>query len=252
MLAIACDVRHPEAVAAVLDKCEAEWKLPTVIVNNAAGNFISPTERLSPNAFKVRNHLRLYRLYPRGRVSWGFLLDHRRHRPQRHRLSHPGGRKTHDKAKDRYSLLSQLCPLREAPSSFFETRRRIPFRDHPLHIRGIGLRLSQRLREIGGRDHDEVSRRFRVLLRSRGSEIEFHFRSLGVEWGRYGIRMNCIAPGPIETEGAFSRLDPTGQFSGKMADVIPVGRMGEVEEMANLATFLCSDYASWINAEVFF
>jgi len=62
--------------------------------------------------------------------------------------------------------------------------------------------------------------------------------------------MNCIAPGPIETEGAFSRLDPTGQFSAHAADNIPVGRMGEVEEMANLTTFLCSDYASWINAEV--
>jgi 2,4-dienoyl-CoA reductase len=62
--------------------------------------------------------------------------------------------------------------------------------------------------------------------------------------------MNCIAPGPIETEGAFSRLDPTGQFTGQAKEVIPVGRMGEVEEIANLATFLCSDYASWINAEV--
>lgn len=64
--------------------------------------------------------------------------------------------------------------------------------------------------------------------------------------------MNCIAPGPIETEGAFSRLDPTGQFSAQYIENIPVGRMGEVEEMANLATFLCSDYASWINAEAYF
>jgi Enoyl-(Acyl carrier protein) reductase len=46
------------------------------------------------------------------------------------------------------------------------------------------------------------------------------------------------------------RLDPTGQFAGHAKDVIPVGRMGEVEEIANLATFLCSDFASWINAEV--
>lgn len=72
-----------------------------------------------------------------------------------------------------------------------------------------------------------------------------------MEWSHYGIRMNCIAPGPIETEGAFSRLDPTGQFTGQAKEVIPVGRMGEVEELANLATFLCSDYASWINSEVF-
>ena len=75
---------------------------------------------------------------------------------------------------------------------------------------------------------------------------------MGVEWGRYGIRMNCIAPGPIETEGAFKRLDPTGQMIAEGIKVIPAGRLGEVEEIANLATFLCSDYASWINAEVCF
>ena len=62
--------------------------------------------------------------------------------------------------------------------------------------------------------------------------------------------MNCIAPGPIETEGAFSRLDPTGQMMQHAVDVNPTGRMGEVEEIANLATYLCSDYGSWINAEV--
>ena len=71
-----------------------------------------------------------------------------------------------------------------------------------------------------------------------------------MEWGRKGIRMNCIAPGPIETEGAFSRLDPTGQMMQHAVDVNPTGRMGEVEEIANLATYLCSDYGSWINAEV--
>jgi 2,4-dienoyl-CoA reductase len=73
---------------------------------------------------------------------------------------------------------------------------------------------------------------------------------LGVEWGQYGIRMNCIAPGPIETEGAFTRLDPTGQMMEEAIKTIPAGRMGEVEEIANLATYMCSDYASWINAEV--
>ena len=77
------------------------------------------------------------------------------------------------------------------------------------------------------------------------------FRSLGVEWGKYGIRMNCIAPGPIETEGAFSRLDPTGKMIEEGIKTIPAGRLGEVEEIANLATYLCSDYASWINAEVY-
>ncbi|VDI42314.1 2,4-dienoyl-CoA reductase, mitochondrial, partial [Mytilus galloprovincialis] len=74
--------------------------------------------------------------------------------------------------------------------------------------------------------------------------------SLAAEWGRYGIRFNCIAPGPIETKGAFGRLDPTGQFKEKLYDVLPVGRLGEVPEIANLATYMVSDYASWMTGEV--
>ena len=64
--------------------------------------------------------------------------------------------------------------------------------------------------------------------------------------------MNCIAPGPIETEGAFKRLDPSGKIIDEMRKTIPAGRLGEVEEIANLATYICSDYASWINADVSF
>ena len=70
-----------------------------------------------------------------------------------------------------------------------------------------------------------------------------------MEWGQYGIRMNCIAPGPIFTEGAFSRLDPSGQMINESVKAIPTGRLGETEEIANLATYMCSDYASWLNAE---
>merc|ERR1712020_121617 len=81
------------------------------------------------------------------------------------------------------------------------------------------------------------------------SGVETMMKSLGVEWGQYGIRMNCIAPGPIYTEGAFSRPDPSGKMIEEGIKVIPAGRLGEVEEIANLATYLCSDYASWINAE---
>merc|ERR1719278_1124278 len=61
--------------------------------------------------------------------------------------------------------------------------------------------------------------------------------------------MNCIAPGPIYTEGAFSRLDPSGTMINQAVKAIPTGRLGEVEEIANLATYMCSDYASWLNTE---
>jgi NAD(P)-dependent dehydrogenase (short-subunit alcohol dehydrogenase family) len=75
-------------------------------------------------------------------------------------------------------------------------------------------------------------------------------RSLAVEWGDRGIRMNAIAPGPIPTEGAFSRLLPRPEFEQAARSRIPAGRFGTVEELANLAAFLVSDGSSYINGEV--
>jgi NAD(P)-dependent dehydrogenase (short-subunit alcohol dehydrogenase family) len=75
-------------------------------------------------------------------------------------------------------------------------------------------------------------------------------RSLAVEWGNRGIRMNAIAPGPIPTEGAFSRLLPHGEFEKAALRRIPLGRFGTVEELADLAAFLVSDGASYVNGDV--
>jgi NAD(P)-dependent dehydrogenase (short-subunit alcohol dehydrogenase family) len=75
-------------------------------------------------------------------------------------------------------------------------------------------------------------------------------RSLAVEWGDRGIRMNAIAPGPIPTEGAFSRLLPDGNFEKLVLERNPLGRFGTVEELANLAGFLVSDGCTYINGEV--
>ncbi|HEY1434647.1 MAG TPA: SDR family oxidoreductase [Thermoanaerobaculia bacterium] len=66
-------------------------------------------------------------------------------------------------------------------------------------------------------------------------------RSLAVEWGAAGIRLNAIAPGPIPTEGAFSRLMANPQAEKNALGRIPLGRFGAKEEIANLATFLLSD-----------
>jgi NAD(P)-dependent dehydrogenase (short-subunit alcohol dehydrogenase family) len=66
-------------------------------------------------------------------------------------------------------------------------------------------------------------------------------RSLAVEWGYAGIRLNAIAPGPIPTEGAFSRLIPNEQAEKAALGRIPLARFGHKEEIANLATFLLSD-----------
>jgi 2,4-dienoyl-CoA reductase len=75
-------------------------------------------------------------------------------------------------------------------------------------------------------------------------------KSLAAEWGKYGIRFVGIAPGPIKTKGAFDRLDPSGAFEEALRQNNPLGRFGEVDELANLATYLTSDYASWLNGEI--
>jgi NAD(P)-dependent dehydrogenase (short-subunit alcohol dehydrogenase family) len=75
-------------------------------------------------------------------------------------------------------------------------------------------------------------------------------RSLAVEWGNRGIRMNAIAPGPIPTEGAFSRLLPRPELEQLVRQKNPTGRFGTVEEFANLAAFLVSDGSGYINGEV--
>jgi NAD(P)-dependent dehydrogenase (short-subunit alcohol dehydrogenase family) len=80
--------------------------------------------------------------------------------------------------------------------------------------------------------------------------VEALVRSLAVEWGNRGIRMNAIAPGPIPTEGAFSRLMPRPELEALALDRNPQHRFGTTEELANLAAFLVSDGSSYINGEV--
>jgi len=179
------DIRNPTAIAEVVNKIEAELGLPNVVVHNAAGNFISPTERLSANAFQTIIDIVL--------KGTAFL--------------------TLDIGK---RMIAQKTG-------------------------GTFLAITTHYTNEGSG--------FVVPSACAKSGVETMCKSLGVEWGRYGIRFNCIAPGPIETEGAFGRLDPTGEGAKLMMDNIPVGRLGEIEEIANLATFMCSDYASWINAE---
>jgi NAD(P)-dependent dehydrogenase (short-subunit alcohol dehydrogenase family) len=80
--------------------------------------------------------------------------------------------------------------------------------------------------------------------------MEAFMRSLAVEWGNRGIRMNAIAPGPIPTEGAFSRLLPRPELEDVAKKRIPANRFGTVDELANFAAFLMSDHSSYINGEV--
>ena len=80
--------------------------------------------------------------------------------------------------------------------------------------------------------------------------VEALMRSLAVEWGNRGIRMNAIAPGPIPTQGAFSRVLPRPELETLALDRNPLHRFGTVDELANLAAFLVSDASGYINGEV--
>jgi len=185
VLPLQCDVRSAEAVKATVDIVEEKFGLPNVVVNNAAGNFISPTERLSANAFKTIVDI---------------VLNGTAH-------------VTLDIGKRLINANQGGTFLAITTSYVYE---------------GSGYVVPSACAKSG---------------------VETMMKSLGVEWGQYGIRMNCIAPGPIFTEGAFSRLDPSGQMINEAVKAIPTGRLGETEEIANLATYMCSDYASWLNAE---
>ncbi|HEX5806983.1 MAG TPA: SDR family oxidoreductase [Macromonas sp.] len=75
--------------------------------------------------------------------------------------------------------------------------------------------------------------------------------SLAVEWARYGIRLNAVAPGPFPTEYAWQMLNPTGDSSvgATQADEVPMGRYGKMEELGNLMVLLLSDGADYITGE---
>ena len=76
-------------------------------------------------------------------------------------------------------------------------------------------------------------------------------RSLAVEWAKYGMQFNAIAPGPFPTKGAWDRLLP-GDLKEKfdMSKKVPLNRVGEHQELANLAAYMVSDFSSYINGEV--
>ena len=81
------------------------------------------------------------------------------------------------------------------------------------------------------------------------SAIHAMTMSLAMEWGRYGIRLNTIAPGEIPTEGMSKRLNPGDEPGARTIARNPMGRVGKMEELQNLAVFLISGGCDWINGE---
>ena len=186
VVAIPCDVRDPEHVEAMVEQTVKELGSVDILLNNAAGNFISPTENLSPNAFKTVIDI---------------VLNGTFHCTQ---AAGKGMR------KNKSGIILNIV------TTYAWT--------------GSGYVVPSACAKAG------------VLAMTR---------SLAVEWAKYGIRTVAIAPGPFPTKGAWSRLAPPGLgIDKKMKARIPLKRVGEHIELANLASYLISDQAAYINGEV--
>ncbi len=182
-----CDVRDYNSVEAAVTQAEQQFGKIHALVNNAAGNFIARTEKLSPNAFNT---------------VVGIVLNGSFHCTQamgkRWIAKKVGG-----------NILSIVTTYAAANC-------------------GSGFVVPSACAKAG------------VLAMTT---------SLAVEWAKYRIRVNAIAPGPFPTEGAWSRLMPSKQFEEDSKANHPMKRFGRHEELANLAAFLLSDMAEYINGE---
>ncbi len=182
---VPCDVRDPEAVTSMIDTVWDHFGGVDILINNAAGNFISPTERLSHRAVDAVLGIVLH-----GTFYCTLAL----------------GKKWIEAGRGGQCL--------NIVTTYAWT--------------GSGFVVPSAAAKAG------------VLAMTR---------SLAVEWARYGIRMNAIAPGPFPTEGAWERLAPTPELAEQAIKRVPLRRVGNHSELANLAAYMLADEASYINGE---
>lgn len=185
-LAVRCDVRDYEQVEAMIAAAVERFGRVDSLVNNAAGNFLCPSEKLSPNGFAS---------------IVGIVLQGSFH-----------------------------CTL------------------------AFGRQIiAQGGKEGGGGSVLSITTTYATLGSAyvlpsacAKSGVLTMTKSLAVEWAKYGIRLNAIAPGPFPTEGAWAKLMPPGMEDVLSPDKIPARRFGEHEELANLAVYLLSDQAAYV------
>jgi len=180
----AIDIRDAQAVDAMVQRIWDESGPLTGLVNNAAGNFISPTKDLTPNGFNAIANI----------VFHGTFY-----------VTHAVGRRW-IAGGHKGSVISILVTWVWTGSPYVV----------PSAMSKAGLHVMT--------------------------------KSLAVEWGRHGIRLNAIAPGPFPTEGASKRLRPDGSFEDATAS-IPMRRIGHMPELQNLATFLMADGCDYLTGE---
>ena len=187
-LAVQCDVRHYDQVESMLRQVLDKFGKVDVLLNNAAGNFISPTERLSANAFDT-----IIDIVLKGSKNCTLAF----------------GKHWIDTKQTNSVILNIVTTYAWTGSAYV-----VP----------------------------SATAKAGVLAMTR---------SLAVEWAKYGIRSNAIAPGPFPTKGAWDRLLP-GDLAEKfdMAKKVPLKRVGDHQELANLAAYLVSDFSAYVNGEV--
>jgi len=182
-IAIAADVRNPEDVEKAIAATVERFGKIDIVVNGAAGNFLSPAEALSPNGFGTVVEIDLKGTFNVCRAAFAQLKEHQ----------------------------GQILNISAT-----------------LHYVGTPMQLHVSAAKAG---------------------VDALTRNLAVEWGRYGIRVNGIAPGPIEDTEGMKRLVPD-VIKEKLKKKIPLGRFGRIKDIEKAALFLCSDAASFINGAI--
>lgn len=185
-LPVPTDVRIPEQVDHLMEETLRRFGSVDILVNNAAGNFICPAEKLSVNGWNAVVNIVLNGTFYCSRAAGLKMIEN----------GHGG------------NILNIVAAYAWT----------------------------------GGPDT--------VHSASAKAGVVAMTRTLAVEWARHKIRVNAIAPGPVETEGAGGHLWPSPESREAMIRAIPRGRIGDVSEIAHAASFLVSDFADFITGEV--